>query len=346
VDGVEPRGIAPGPLDAPLDDEPLTLPLPPARASGVDVAPPFDAGGTPRAESAMLPSGTAAATVARRQPLGRIMVEAGMIQEPAVERILAWARQEGVRFGEAAVRSRLATEAQVRKALAYQFDHPVLEPGSRGVSEELVAAFGSNHPVVADLRRLRSQIHARQADRSGAHGHRSLRTIAVVSPGTGEGKTFVAANLAVTFSQMGQRTLLIDGDLAAGRIHELFGFDNRTGLSAMLNGRILPGAIRRVEGLRDLTVITSGGEAPNATDLLSRETFEHLLDAFRRLYDVILIDTPAAAGDADAELISRRAGACVIVAREGRSDFDAVHGLKAELESFDVSVIGSVLIRA
>jgi chain length determinant protein tyrosine kinase EpsG len=333
--GVETHAFAPTLFDALPDDEPHTIPVPP-RGTGGDSA---------TAEAAA-PARSAAATAARKQPLGRIMVEAGMIQEPAVERILAWARQEKIRFGEAAIQSRLATEAQVRKALAYQFDYPVLERGTRGVSDELVAAFESHNPVVADLRRLRSQIHARQTDPSGAHGHRALQAIAVVSPSPGEGKTFVAANLAVTFSQMGQRTLLIDGDLATGRIHELFGFDNRTGLSAMLNGRILPGAIRRVPDLRDLTVITSGGEAPNATDLLSRETFEHLLTSFRKLYDVVLIDTSAAAGDPDAELIARRAGACVVVAREGRSDFDAVHDLTADLEAIDVSVIGSVLIRA
>jgi chain length determinant protein tyrosine kinase EpsG len=287
-----------------------------------------------------------AAPAGRKRRIGEIMVDAGILQEPAVEQILAWAREEGVRFGEAAVQTRLATEAQVQRALAYQFDYPVLDPKASTVSPELVAAFDSRSPLVADLRRLRSRIRARQADGAGPAAAAPLRVVAVLSAGPGEGKTFVAANLAVTFSQMGQRTLLIDGDLAGGRIHEMFGLDNRTGLAAMLNGRILPGSLKRVGGLPELTVICAGGEAPNAADLLAREAFGYLLDSFRRIYDVVIVDTPAVAGEPDAELIAQRAGAAIVVAREGRSDFDAVHELAADLEAAAVNLIGSVLVRA
>lgn len=300
-------------------------------------------------EMVTVPHATAALRVpadptARKRPLGAIMVEAGILQEPAVERILAWAKQEGLRFGEAAVQSHLATEDQVRKALAFQFDHAVLDTEGSGVSRELVSAFESRHPVVADLRRLRSQIHARQSEARSVPGRIPLQVVAIVGLGEGEGRTFVAANLAVTFSQMGHKTLLIDADLANGRIHSLFGFDNRTGFSAMLNGRIGPGALRRVAGLRDLTVITSGARAPNPTDLLSRTSLEHLLSSFRRLYDIVIVDTPAAADAPDAELVARRAGACIVVARRDHAECAPLAKFTEDLRSAQVMVVGSVLM--
>jgi protein-tyrosine kinase len=104
--------------------------------------------------------------------------------------------------------------------------------------------------------------------------------VAVVSPSRGDGKTFVAANLAVTFSQMGEKTLLIDADLRRDCLYELFGMDNRFGRTALLNNQNLIGELKRVEGLRDLTLITSGSEAPNPIDLLLREVFELLLASF------------------------------------------------------------------
>jgi chain length determinant protein tyrosine kinase EpsG len=274
------------------------------------------------------------------------MVEAGMLQEPAVERILAWARQEGLRFGEAAVRSRLATDEQVRRALAFQFDHAILDPTSSGASPELVAAFDAPAQVVADLRRLRTHVDAWSGrGLSGAGGPRRGRVLAVAGAGRGEGRTFVAANLAVSFSQIGRRTLLVDGDLSGGRIHELFGVDNRTGLSAMLAGRTAPGAIRRVPGLPDLSIVTSGAAAPNATDLLSRPALETLLDAFRSRHELIVVDAPPAAAGADAELLARQADGVLLVARAGRSGFDAVRRFAGDLRAAGVSTLGPVLVR-
>jgi receptor protein-tyrosine kinase len=172
-------------------------------------------------------------------------VSAGLINPPEVERILAWARADGTRFGEAAVAHKVVSESQMARALAYQFDYPVLDPADTRVSPEVVAAFDARNPLVADLRRLRAKIRGAQI---AAAPDAPLKALAVISSGTGDGKTFVAANLAVTFAQMGQRTLLVDADLRRGRLHEVFGLANRTGLSSMLNRCIEPGALQRVPG--------------------------------------------------------------------------------------------------
>ncbi len=307
-----------------------------------------EAGGRPAAPAgaahdeppALARNGAAGGTAPNRQALGQILVRAGLIHPPEVERILAWARQEGVRFGEAAVASRLVTSDQVDRALAYQFDYAVLEPGASAVTREVVAAYDARNPLVADLRRLRARIRGAQI---AAPLEAPLKALAVISSGSGDGKSFVAANLAVTFSQMGQRTLLVDADLRRGRLHLMFGLPNDHGLSSMLNRRIVPGSLQRVPGLQQLTVLTCGPLAPNPSELLSRPAFGELLDAFGRSFDIVILDTPGVIEEPDATLIAQRAGAAIVMARRGVSSFDAVVELVASGATPQVTVLGSVL---
>ena len=274
------------------------------------------------------------------QPIGQIMVSAGLLNPPEVERILAWARADGTRFGEAAVAHKVLTESMVERALAYQFDYPVLDPANTRVSSEVVAAFDARNPLVADLRRLRAKIRSAQI---AAPTDAPLKSFAVISSGSGDGKSFVAANLAVTFSQMGQRTLLIDADLRRGRLHTVFGLENRTGLSSMLNRHITAGSMQRVPGLSNLSVVTCGPQAPNPSELLSRDVFAHLLESFARAYDVIILDTPGVAEEPDATLVAQRAGGALVLARKHRSSFDSVVELVHSGGAPNIAVLGSVL---
>jgi receptor protein-tyrosine kinase len=208
------------------------------------------------------------------------------------------------------------------------------------VSEEVVAAYDARNPLVADLRRLRAKIRHLQV---AAPTETPIKAVAVISSGSGEGKTFLASNLAVTFSQMGQRTLLIDADLRRGRMHRIFGLPNQSGLSTMLNGRIGPGSLQKVPGLRSLTVLACGPLAPNPSELLSRDVFGLLLDAFCSTYDIVILDTPGAADEPDATVIAQRAGAALVLARRNRSAFDAVVELVNSGAAPRVAVLGSVL---
>jgi receptor protein-tyrosine kinase len=263
-----------------------------------------------------------------------------VLHPPEVERILHWARAEGRRFGEAAVAHGAVTERQLARALALQFDYPVLAPGESGVSPEVVAATDAGGPAAADLRRLRERIRAQQA---AAPADRPLRALAVISAGRGEGKTFTAANLAVVFAQAGQRTLLVDADLRRGRLHRLFGLPNRAGLSTLLNGQVGPGLLHRVPGLGGLTVLACGPTPPNPSELLVRAAFGQALEAFCGRFDVVLFDTAGTAEEPDAALVAGRAGAAIVVARRGHSSFDAVVRLVSSGAVPPSAVLGSVL---
>lgn len=293
--------------------------------------------------SARDPAGPVLApAVPMRPPIGQILVQAGLIHPPEVEHILEWARQEGVRFGEAAVATRRVTEEQVDRALAVQFDFPVLERGRSAVSQEVIAAYAPQHPLSADVRRLRTRL---DTARRAAGSPPPFRAIAVVSPGAADGKTLLAANLAVCCAQSGRRTLLIDADLRAGRMHRVFGLSNASGLSAMLNRRIVTGVLQRVPGLTELTVLTCGPEAPNPSELLSRDTFGELIEAFARSFDWVIVDTPGTVDEPDAGLIAQQAGAVLLVAREDHSPYDAVARLARGDGLASVTVLGCVLNR-
>jgi len=276
----------------------------------------------------------------RDRSLGAILLDAGLIRLDDVERILAAQRENGLRFGDAAVKLGLVSEAALKHALAYQFDYPVLAPGEAPVSREVIAAYEAHHPVLDDLRALRNQILLRWLTAE----HQRNRTVAIMGVGRGEGRTFIAANLAVTFSQMGQRTLLIDADLRRGRLHTLFGTPNQQGLGAMLAARNTHNALHRIEGLRDLQVIGTGGEPPNPQDLLSRESFTTLLDGFAGSHDVVILDTPAAQEGPEAAVIAARARGVVLVARKDVTELPALAALAEQTRAAGATVIGTVLV--
>jgi receptor protein-tyrosine kinase len=171
--------------------------------------------------------------------------------------------------------------------------------------------------------------------------------LAVVSAGAGEGRSFVAANLAIVFAQQGQSTLLIDGDLRAkperGQ-HSLFKLPRGAGLSAVLADRAsLPEAAQDVPGLPHLMVVPAGAVPPNPQELLGRPAFGQLLQQAASQFDVILIDTPAGANYADAELIAARAGAALMVARKNTSLVAQTTQLARRLQGSGVTLVGSVL---
>jgi chain length determinant protein tyrosine kinase EpsG len=165
--------------------------------------------------------------------------------------------------------------------------------------------------VVEELRAVRTQLLIRWYDPSA-----NRRTLAVASPCAREGRSFVAANLAVVFSQVGHRTLLIDADFRAPRQQSIFNIPDRFGLSSVLSGRADLSAATPVMGLAGLAVLPAGPLPPNPLELLSRGSFAALLGKAQSEYDTILIDTPPAAEYADAQCVAFRAGDALLVSRK------------------------------
>ena len=171
------------------------------------------------------------------QSIGALLVDAGHLAPENVQRILDYQKKAGLLFGEAGVAMGLLDEEDVQRALALQFGQTFLAPDS-GLGSELIAATDPNCAAVEHLRALRSQLMLRWFENDARQA-----ALAVVSPGSGEGRSYITANLAVLFSQLGKRTLLIDADLRRPRQHHIFGLPGRIGLSSVLAGHHSPADI-------------------------------------------------------------------------------------------------------
>lgn len=274
----------------------------------------------------------------QERPIGAILVESGRLRPEDAERIVRLQRERGLRFGEAARELHLASDEDVAFALAHQFDYAYVARGDSVIADSVVAAYRPYSNEVEALRGLRTQLMLRWFREST-----NRRRLAVVSPAEGDGRSWVAANLAVVFSQLGERTLLIDADLRRPVQHRLFGIGNAAGLSTLLAGRSGGEAIRRIDGLVSLSLLPSGPQPPNPQELLSRAPFITLLDRLGAQFDVIIIDTPAAAEGADAELIAARAGAAFMLARQNASSTRELAGFGERLAGAGVPLVGAVL---
>lgn len=271
--------------------------------------------------------------------IGALLMDAGRLTPEAAERILKLQKEKGLRFGEAAIELGLLTEADIQYALSRQFDYPYLMPGDDSVGDEVIAAFKPFSPAVERLRALRSQLMLRCFDPDS-----DSRTLAIVSPDNGEGRSFLAANLGVVFSQLGERTLLIDADLRRPRQHEIFCLGNQAGLSALLSERIdIDHAIVRIPNLLGLSVLPAGAMPPNPQELLSRSSFSSLLRTARERFDVVLIDTPARSSGADVETIASRAGGALAVSRKHFTSSRHLQVLVESLRHAGAPVVGAVL---
>lgn len=272
--------------------------------------------------------------------IGAILMDSGALTPEDAERILLLQKEQGLRFGEAAVKLGLLTEADIQYALSRQFSYAYLRTvgDKKPLSDELIAAYQPFSARVEELRAVRSQLMLRWFDKT-----EQRQVLTIVGTERGEGRSHLAANLAVVFSQLGERTLLIDADMRLPRQHELFLLQNKVGLSTVLSGRSRDEAIIRITDLAGLYVLPAGPVPPNPLELLSRLNFDEFLIHVRATFDVVIIDTPALSVGEDAAMIAVRTGAALAVARTAQTRVNAFNDMVQGLMSAGVAVVGSVL---
>lgn len=271
--------------------------------------------------------------------IGDIIREARKLAPEQVDAVVAYQHEHRVRFGEAAIALGFATEQDVLSALSKQFHYPYSpEEQHCKFSDELVVANEPFSQQAEAFRAIRSRLILH---RSGGDGSR--RAVAVVSPDSGDGKTFFSANLAVALSQLGGRTLLVDADLRGPRQHSIFGMANTMGLSGVLSGRAEANVIQRVADLPSLYVLPVGNVPPNPLELFERPVFGLLMNELSSKFDYVVVDTPAAMYGADASVIASKCGSALVVARRGTSHISALEDLLTSLAQGKTDVVGVVM---
>ncbi|GGC02780.1 chain length determinant protein tyrosine kinase EpsG [Pseudoduganella buxea] len=283
------------------------------------------------------PASAAASQPRSGDSIGALLLASRKITPENAEQVLRLQKETGMRFGEAAQRLGLVTEADIAQVLARQFDYPYLQPGTGPYPEQLVAAYQPFSPQVETLRAVRSQLMLKWFG-----GNR--KSLVVMGVSGGDGASLFTANLAVVFSQLGQRTLLVDANLRRPRQHEIFVLKARQGLSDVLAGRAGLEAVTVIESFVDLSVLGAGTLPPNPQELLSRGTFGALNAQLENLYDVVLYDVPTVAMGSDPLVAAARSGGVLLVVRRNHSALADVAALREQVERSGAEVVGAVMV--
>ncbi len=273
------------------------------------------------------------------QTMGAILVSMEKLGSNDVQQILDYQQENGLYFGEAAVQLKLVDSDDIKQALSRQFGY-TYNKGEQSLSSEMVMAYSPFDEQAEEFRIIRGRLLNDWLTPD-------QKTLAVVSPESSEGRSYVAANLALSFSQLGKLTLLIDGDLRSPRQHEIFNFKRGIGLSMLLAGRVnledLDALPDQISSFKYLSVLGAGAQPPNPVELLSSNAFPSILRELEKFFDVIIIDTPPATYLADVTSIASAAGNALMVVRGGHSKIDRTKELLTNINQVKAKVIGSVI---
>ena len=269
--------------------------------------------------------------------IGSIIAETRHLTADQVEKVLQHQRAKGIRFGEAAIALGYASADDVLFALSQQFHYPYAAESQRKANPELVALNQPFGVQAESFRAIRSQIMMRLFNEG-----QERCALAVVSPDSGDGKSFFSANLAITLAQLGGRTLLVDADMRGPRQHQVFGIPNNAGLSGILSGRAEAKVIQQVPGVPSLFVLPVGITPPNPLELVERPAFGLLIRELLAKFDHVVVDTPAAQYGSDCAVIAARCGAALVMARQHKSRVARLEELVSNLAETPAKLAGVI----
>lgn len=190
--------------------------------------------------------------------------------------------------------------------------------------------------AIEAMRSLRTSLHFARLESKN-----NVVLISGASPNAG--KTFVSSNLAAVIAQAGQRVLIIDADMRKGTLHKALGVSQTPGLSDILVGKVArENAVRKLEGLENLSLIARGEVPPNPSELLMHPNFTRLIDQVVGEYDLVIIDTPPILAVTDAAVIAHHAGTCLLVARFGLNQQKELALAMKRFEQNNVKLKGAV----
>ena len=275
----------------------------------------------------------------QQRPIGAILVGEGHMQARQVPMVLMAAQRAGKRFGESAVELGLVEQQVVNETLLRQVGcTPVLHTLSKqALTHELVTLSNNKSSSSAGFKALSAQLLL--AGES--------KTLAVVSPERGNGRSFVAANLAMAFAQTGRRTLLVDAHFEAPRQQEIFGLQDQAGLTELIHGQMSqPGHIFRLTAEKNLSILPAGcasGTAGKAdAELITRKEARSALQAICKRYEMVVFDTPAVQDSAMPYWIARMCGSALMVAEAKKTRMQAIKQLEERLTKY-CKIAGVVL---
>lgn len=205
--------------------------------------------------------------------------------------------------------------------------------------KELVLNNDPKAIISETIRTLRTNLQFTAVDKD-------LKTILITSSMPGEGKSFIAANLAVAFAQSGKKTLLVDCDIRKGRQHYIFGTHNHKGISNLLLEDIdnkYKEYIHKTK-IDNLSVMFRGVTPPNPSELLASEKNKDLIKLLEEKYDIVLFDSaPINGGLTDSLIMSTLVDGVLVVSKYKETPINVLNATKKSLENVNANILGVVL---
>ncbi|HJZ59101.1 MAG TPA: polysaccharide biosynthesis tyrosine autokinase, partial [Gemmataceae bacterium] len=214
-------------------------------------------------------------------------------------------------------------------------DLPSSRPSTTGLDPLLAAFFRPNGPDSAAYHAIRDQLLAL----TDGWGHQVLQ---VSSPGPGDGKSTLAANLAISLAQSGKRVLLLDCDFGTARIQRLFNLRRpEVGLTSVTGGEVTLEAAVQGSEIPNLFVMGCGSRPSNPADLLGGPKFAEVLAEVRDRYEFVVVDTPPVLTTGDAAVLAAQADGVLLVFRTGK-DAGLAERAREQLGAVGARVLGAV----
>jgi capsular exopolysaccharide synthesis family protein len=171
----------------------------------------------------------------------------------------------------------------------------------------------------------------------------SLKTILVTSSVPAEGKSFIAANLAVSFAQTGKKVLIIDCDLRKGRQHKIFGVSGKNGLSNLLIGDITKSDEYIAETkIKNLSLMPRGTFPPNPSELLNSKKNASLIKLLSKYYDIVILDGAPIVGLSDSLILSSLVDKVLLISALGHTPKTELKNTKKALENVNANIAGCI----
>lgn len=222
---------------------------------------------------------------------------------------------------------------------------PVIESSKRSRVAENAAPGLS--PILATYYQPKSRpAEAYRAVRTSlyfsTHGE-GHRVIQVTSPNPGDGKTTLAANLAVAMADSGKRVLLLEADFRRPRVHRYFALDNTIGVSSIITGDAEIPDVIQPTAIRNLWAMPCGPRPNNPSDLLTSPRFKEMIDTLRDQHDFVIIDTPPILAVTDASVVAPRVDAVLLVVRLTKHARDGASRATEMLGALGARILGVVV---
>ena len=212
------------------------------------------------------------------------------------------------------------------------------------MKKELITVKDPKSPIAEVFKTLRTNIQF-------MNSKKSLQTILITSTMPGEGKSWVTANLAVTFAQAGKKVLLIDADMRKGRQDKIFNLENRNGLSNYLSGiddvgkNVQNDILQYVKSteIQDLFVITAGSIPPNPSELLASETTINMIEKLKEIFDFIIFDGTPSLLVTDSLILARLVDSTIIVTEQNGTKKDNLEKTQKIIQNIGGNIAGVIL---